>query len=356
MLKLAKSEELFELLKTRLAAMHLGDRFPSVRQIMKEYNVSQFTVGPALDKLREEGLIECIVGRGTFVSGGGKVRPLKIAALFPQWPSVSISDIAQRTREEVLARSYQPEVIFYDVSKNIYEQLNGIDADALIIDPPDPGNITPDDLQRIIECHRPVVLMRSTIPSNQINYVCGNNQISGMLAANYLHQMGHRRIGVVLSEPRFGTSVDLSESFIHSAGLNNDEVTVIDCKIKPAEDAAALTYLAMKSYLAENTLSVSVLFVVSDETVPPVIRALTEAGISVPGQIGVMGFGNVSNSAFYQPPLTTIDTDRRKMAAAAIEIIEKKLAGESQDGFHVNIYPTVIERESIPCLDVVPSE
>jgi len=44
------------------------------------------------------------------------------------------------------------------------------------------------------------------------------------------------------------------------------------------------------------------------------------------------------------------------MAAAAIEIIEKKLAGDSRDGFHVNIYPTVIERESIPRFDVVPSE
>ena len=45
-----------------------GDRLPSERQFAKEYNISVITSRKALSKLEEEGLIERIQGKGTFVA------------------------------------------------------------------------------------------------------------------------------------------------------------------------------------------------------------------------------------------------------------------------------------------------
>ena len=45
-----------------------GDRLPSERQLAKDYNVSVITSRKALNSLEEEGLIERIQGKGTFVA------------------------------------------------------------------------------------------------------------------------------------------------------------------------------------------------------------------------------------------------------------------------------------------------
>ena len=45
-----------------------GDRIPSQRKFMREYNLSYLTVDRAIRDLVHEGLLFCEVGRGTFVS------------------------------------------------------------------------------------------------------------------------------------------------------------------------------------------------------------------------------------------------------------------------------------------------
>ncbi|HAH87896.1 MAG TPA: hypothetical protein DCL60_11070, partial [Armatimonadetes bacterium] len=45
-----------------------GDRLPTQRALMKQYDVSLTTVGRALRILADEQVISCHVGRGTFVT------------------------------------------------------------------------------------------------------------------------------------------------------------------------------------------------------------------------------------------------------------------------------------------------
>lgn len=347
MLKLAKSEELFQMLRERVETMYHGDRFPSVRQLMKEYNVSQFTVAPAMTQLESEGYIKCIVGKGTFVNHATRVRPKKILLLAPQWPSVAIHDMIQKLQQEVGNRSYLPETILYNVEEDIYGKLADYDADALIIDPVNPGDVDPEHIKAIINSPVPIVLIRANIPNSRVNFTCGNNPVAGMLAANYLHSKGHRKIALVISEPKYQTCRDLADGFRHGVQLNGGEVTVIDCETNPGEDATARTYHYMRQWLAANTIDFTAMFVVSDETTFAALNALNEAGITVPDQLSVMGFGNVSSGIFYNPPLTTIDTDRVQMAIAALDIIEKCFADPEQAGLQTNVYPQVVERKSV---------
>jgi len=345
--KPAKSEKLLPLLRERLSAMNNGAIFPSVRQLMKEYSVSQLTVTSAIAELKAEGLLESIVGKGTVICHGGKIVPLRIAALFPAWPSEAMHDAVEKLQSEAAERAIGIETTFYDIGNNIYKRLNEIDADAIILNPPDPGNIEPDELQYLLNCQRPVVMIRSSIPNRYINYVCCNNQLSGMMAANYLHRKGHHRLGLLFSEPHYSPSNELAESFLRCAKGNGAEVTVIDCKVHHGELSPERTYIHMKEYLAANKPDFTALFALSDETVPPVMKALQETGISVPGQLSIMSFGNTPNSRTLYPALTTIDPNRTEIISTALNIIAQWHANGDQEGCHVNVYPAVIERSSV---------
>ncbi|WP_228551989.1 TetR/AcrR family transcriptional regulator C-terminal domain-containing protein [Mumia zhuanghuii] len=59
-------------LRRRIASGELGpgDRVPSTRQIVREWGVAMATASKAIGLLRDEGLVETVVGVGTVVSGG----------------------------------------------------------------------------------------------------------------------------------------------------------------------------------------------------------------------------------------------------------------------------------------------
>ncbi len=50
-------------------ALQIGDRLPTLKQLVSTYGVSSMTVRHALARLEEEGLISAERGRGTFVTG-----------------------------------------------------------------------------------------------------------------------------------------------------------------------------------------------------------------------------------------------------------------------------------------------
>ena len=58
-------------------------------------------------------------------------------------------------------------------------------------------------------------------------------------------------------------------------------------------------------------------FTTNDMMALGTIHALAEAGYSVPGQVKIVGFDNVSLSEFCNPPMTTIAQDTEQMALAA---------------------------------------
>ncbi|WP_313292813.1 GntR family transcriptional regulator [Rhizobium rhizoryzae] len=64
-----KIEKLQDYLKSLAATAQPGDRLPTVRSLMRDFKISQPGVQRALQALKEEGLVDAQVGRGTFFVG-----------------------------------------------------------------------------------------------------------------------------------------------------------------------------------------------------------------------------------------------------------------------------------------------
>jgi DNA-binding LacI/PurR family transcriptional regulator len=58
-----------------------------------------------------------------------------------------------------------------------------------------------------------------------------------------------------------------------------------------------------------------------------VVRAARQRGLTVPGQLSVIGYDDSELNAFTDPPLTTVRQPVRAMANAAVDTLLEEIAG-----------------------------
>lgn len=348
-----KGSELFRLLRTRIGSMPDGAEFPSVRRLMEEYGVSQATVTAGVRKLRELGLIESFVGRGTFVRRSTAETPPKILLLANDWPSRSIAEMIELLRDESLRRGMRFELRHFCFKEDICSKLNDFKADAIVIDGLSNDFLSLEQITRIHRCCVPVVISRSIVRVEDICYVCGNNSESGVVAANHLYQSGHRKLGVLFSEPHLFSVNELVKGFILSARTNLCRVELFDCQTVAGEDASENAYRYILEHFQNGIPDISALFVVSDGSAFGALKALHELGIRVPEDLSVLGFGNSFGEEY---ALTSVFTPRSEMACDILDIIEDRLRHRMELPGHVEVSPVVVERKSVKKLTSQPKE
>lgn len=89
---------------------------------------------------------------------------------------------------------------------------------------------------------------------------------------------------------------------------------------------AASAHSASASLVSDP--SVSAVFAANDQSALGAIRALTDAGRSVPGDVSIVGFDDIADAADYRPPLTTVRQDFDRLGelavTALVDVIEDR--------------------------------
>jgi LacI family transcriptional regulator len=106
-------------------------------------------------------------------------------------------------------------------------------------------------------------------------------------------------------------------------------------------------YEPMKALLAK-TQDFTAIFCFNDIAAIGAIRALTEAGLRVPGDISVVGFDDIQSAAFYTPSLTTVRQPLKEMGKRGARILLDRIANPSDQKLiaEVLIEPDLVIRES----------
>jgi LacI family transcriptional regulator len=108
-------------------------------------------------------------------------------------------------------------------------------------------------------------------------------------------------------------------------------------------------YLSMKKYLEECGLNFTALFTANDQMAIGAIKALNDKGISVPGEVSIVGFDDSYLSPYIIPPLTTIKQRREEMGKTAAELLLERITSQSKKERtprQIIIPVELIERES----------
>ncbi len=175
----------------------------------------------------------------------------------------------------------------------------------------------------------PVVVLSERLPGYDFPTVCVDNTAAARGAVAYLIGQRHRRIAhitgpaenILTGERRQG----YRDALAH-AGL--------PC---PPEYEAAGNFTICSGRLAVDRLLAleqppTAIFCSSDDMAMGAIAGIKAAGLTVPGDISIIGFDDIQTAAWYDPPITTVHQPRRSIGATGMAIMADILAGNPVAG------------------------
>lgn len=148
----------------------------------------------------------------------------------------------------------------------------------------------------------PVVLLNRA-PGRAAASVMVDNYGGAHAMTRHLLSLGHRRIGFLAGAANNADSDERERGFqdaLREAGVSHE------CELCVRGDFAEEGGWRGARALLALTNPPSVIFAANDAMAVGALSALRDAGIDVPGRIGVVGFDDIPVARFLHPPLTSV--------------------------------------------------
>jgi LacI family transcriptional regulator len=185
-------------------------------------------------------------------------------------------------------------------------------------------------------------------PSPGYDTVTDDDFTGAGLVVAHLAALGHRRIAhiehlerdrVRLSEMPNARRADGYRDAMHRHGLGGDI------------DIASTAYTREGGHLGARQLlgrrhRPTAIFAGADIVAMGVFDALTEAGLSVPGDISVAGYDNTAFAALGPVSLTTVDQAGHQIGATAARLLLDRIAQPGRPSAQVRFSPALVVRRT----------
>lgn len=219
---------------------------------------------------------------------------------------------------------------------------NGLDGIFAI------GSFTPQEIHSFERCTKHIVFVDSTPDDERYFATVPNFHLGLRQALTRFLQEGHRRIGFIGSHYTLQETRDLKldsrlyyfRNFLQDRGFYQDQY-VID---SPMDSPSA--FQALSQALQQWETPPTALFISSDAMANGVLRALGQAGLSVPDNISLIAFNDTPLSQNTTPPLSSIRVLQHELAVAALEAMELCRSGV-QYPFKTVVPCIYVERGSV---------
>jgi DNA-binding LacI/PurR family transcriptional regulator len=189
----------------------------------------------------------------------------------------------------------------------------------------------------------PFVLIGRSIEYPNILSIDTDNVQAAYDAASHLISLGHQRIGFVSGPPQLVVSQDRLEGY-HKA-LRHNQLPMHSEWIVEGEFLQESGYRAM-SQIMSIPESPTALVVTDDLVAYGVLRGLSELGYSVPQDISLVSFNNISISELTSPPLSSVDIGIYHMGYTASQTLIRQIQGEKIHQERMIIPHRIVHRES----------
>ncbi|TQS21607.1 LacI family DNA-binding transcriptional regulator [Microbispora sp. KK1-11] len=160
----------------------------------------------------------------------------------------------------------------------------------------------------------------STAPSVTADNLAGATQV-----VEHLLGLGHRRIGFIAGRASLAAAWSREEGYrtaLAGAGVPVDPTLIGRGDFNP-ESAIPLARA-----LLERPDRPTAIFAASDGMALKVLEVAKELGLGVPGDLSVVGFDNIPESALAEPALTTVDQSMYRLGYEAARMLKSLVIGE----------------------------
>lgn len=227
--------------------------------------------------------------------------------------------------------------------KDLFEFLIGHRADGIIL------------VSSINDAHDLFYKYSQTVPtvllgdcssheSDKVNIVSVDNALGGRMAAEYLYCLGHRKVLYVGRRP---------SSIIHERRYNGFASTAerLGLQVRVVENPGSSStiecgYQLAKQVFLEGFVETAV-FAAADAIAMGIMQSADEFGVSIPDQLSLLGFDNISYSALPNIRLTTLDQQKRLQAKSTIDLLLDLIRHPDRSEYTRQLIPPVLlERSS----------
>lgn len=181
-----------------------------------------------------------------------------------------------------------------------------------------PHSDTASLLQPLLAAEIPVVILEHSIPG--LHCIAIDDLAGGRLATRHLIELGHTRIAIIRRRQISSLSMMRFDGYrleLERAGIALDDSLVVETG--PFQNDG---YAAMRELLERRPRPTAVV-THNDIMALGALRAIYDAGLSVPGDISVVGYDDIAAAPYLVPPLTTIRSPKMEMGRLAAQMVLK---------------------------------
>lgn len=330
-----------------------GDKIPSESQLCKEYNISKITTCKAISELSAEGLLYRIQGKGTFVSPKKlRQRTGLIGILARELDKPYIWGEVARTVEEEVYRTGGSLLLGHTDNNyqrfrkyiQLYQErkVDGLIIAPLLTEEKKHEEVNLNLLRQIEKASIPYVLIDGYLENYPTDCVIINNEEMGYFLTDHLLEQGYRRIAFISGSYCSSTGDRLNgyKKALKEAGISCNENLISFSKGRFEKDA----YLLAKNLLAKQ--KPDAFFGANDVFAYGAFKAIEEAGLNVPKDIGLVGFDDSAIAYKLKISLTTVRQPREEIGKRAFQLLRKRIEKPDKKAERIVLSAKLIIRES----------
>lgn len=232
-----------------------------------------------------------------------------------------VSEVMSGIMHEVVDRQYNL-MLFTATAGMSYNQIAMlIDSrveGVLLVMPPDDGAIH-------LKCERRKIPYVSILrhPAPGAWTVNSDDFGGGVLAAQHMYQMGHRRVAVLRGNQDVSTSDPRCQGFLSVYQEAGIEVEVVQSGFSWRDGVTSMKQILDRPVSEFPTG----LFAANDLCAEGVMRVAKDYGLAIPSDLSVVGYDDTWFAAMSQPPLTTVNMPISEMGKQAASMLIDRLEG-----------------------------
>lgn len=187
----------------------------------------------------------------------------------------------------------------------------------------------------------PTVLVGGRMEDPALDYIVNDDHSGAALAVEHLANLGHERIAHVSGGEGAG-AVDRRRGYEDAMMLRGlgDHI-----RVSPGDYTDSGGYEGARRLLAESPRPTAV-FAPNDLAAVGVLTAVREAGLTVPGDVSVVGYDNTYLATLSHIFLTSVNQPRLEMGKLAVDLLLQRTESNRDEPRHEMLMPALVARST----------
>ena len=278
-------------------------------------------------------------------------RSMSVGVLAPDLSEGYFTRVMSGVVEQLTAAHYFYFTACHDWKKELIEQYP-----RMLVERAVDGFLLLNTPAEMLQVPVPVVAISAHSPAENVTNIVLDHHAAVGEALKHLYELGHRRMAFMRgpkaipdSDYRWNSIQEIAREMdlkIDPANVVRIDTEGWSMKAGIHPMAPEIGYKPMKALL-EKTRDFTAIFCFNDISAIGAIRALKDAGLSVPGDVSVVGFDDIQSAAYSTPSLTTVRQPLMEMGRRGAEVLLERIANrEKEFPGEIVMAPELIVRES----------